>query len=103
MNNLQRMIFLNITGHSVEKLEDPFDLLSGDRYEFFLELAVDEEDELYSDKGVGLRAIFVSDENGEKITNFYLYEQGSEKVLDFELEEDEEAMVLAYCRDNAKE
>ncbi len=103
MNTLQRMIFLNITGHSVEKLEDPFGLLSGDRYEFFLELAVDEEDELYSDKGVGLRTIFVSDENGNKITNFYLYEIGSEKVLDFELEEEEEAMVLAYCSENAKE
>jgi hypothetical protein len=53
------MIHLNITGHSVEKLEDPFGLLSGDRYEFFLELNIDEEDELYSDKGIGLRVIFV--------------------------------------------
>jgi hypothetical protein len=103
MNNLKRMIHLNITGHSVEKLVDPFGLLSGDRYEFFLDLDVDEEDELYSDKGIGLRAIFVSDENGDKITNFYLYEQGSEKVLDFDLEEDEEELILAYCKDNAKE
>ena len=92
---------MNITGHSVEKLEDPFGLLSGDRYEFFLELDVDEEDELYSDKGIGLRTIYVNDENGDKITNFYLFEQGSEKVLDFALEEDEEALVLAYCRQSA--
>jgi hypothetical protein len=97
------MIQVNITGHSVEKLEDPFGLLSGDRYEFFLELDVDEEDELYSEKGIGLRAIFVSDENGDKITNSYLYERGSENVLDFALEEDEEALVLAYCKENAKE
>ncbi len=103
MNILQRMIHLNITGHTVEKLEDPFGLLSGDRYEFFLELEVDEEDELFSDKGIGLRTIFVSDENGEKITNFYLYEQGSENVLDFALEEDEEALVLAYCKEHAKD
>jgi hypothetical protein len=103
MNTLQRMIHVNITGHSVEKLEDPFGLLSGDRYEFFLELDVDEEDELYSEKGIGLRAIFVSDENGDKITNSYLYERGSENVLDFALEEDEEALVLAYCKENAKE
>jgi hypothetical protein len=103
MNTLQRMIHVNITGHSVEKLEDPFGLLSGDRYEFFLELDVDEEDELYSEKGIGLRAIFVSDENGDKITNSYLYERGSKNVLDFALEEDEEALVLAYCKENAKE
>ena len=97
------MIHLNITGHSVEKLEDPFGLLSGDRYEFFLELDVDEEDELYSDKGIGLRTLYVNDENGDKITNFYLFEQGSSKVLDFALEEDEEALVLAYCRQSAGE
>ncbi|MEH7437035.1 DUF6509 family protein [Neobacillus drentensis] len=97
------MIPLNITGHVVEKLEDPFGLLSGDRYEFFIELDVEEEDELYSEKGVGLKVIYVSDENGDKITNYYFYERESEKVLDFELEEDEEELVLAYCRENAVE
>jgi hypothetical protein len=97
------MIHLNITGHSVEKLEDPFGLLSGDRYEFFLELNIDEEDELYSDKGIGLRVIFVRDAGEEKITNYYLYESGSEKVLDFALEEDEEALVLDYCKQNTED
>jgi hypothetical protein len=94
------MIHLNITGHSVEKLEDPFGLLSGNRYEFFLELNVDEEDELFSDKGIGLRVIFVSDSDGDKITNYYFYERGDDKVLDFALEEDEEALVLEYCKEN---
>jgi hypothetical protein len=94
---------LNITGHSVEKLEDPFGLLSGDRYEFFLELSVDEEDELYSDTGIGLRVIFVRDAGDEKISNYYLYERGKEKVLDFALEDDEEALVLEYCKHNTAE
>ncbi|WP_413309453.1 DUF6509 family protein [Bacillus sp. 1P10SD] len=97
------MIPLNITGHEVEKLEDPFGLLSGDRYEFFLELDVDEEDELYSEKGIGIKVIYVSDENRDKITNYYFYERGSEKVLDFALEEDEEELVLAYCKENIVE
>ncbi|WP_066061509.1 DUF6509 family protein [Neobacillus soli] len=96
------MIPLNITGHTFEKLEDPFGLLSGERYEFFLELEVDEEDELYSDKGIGLKVIFVSDENGDKITNYYLYERGSEKILDLALEEDEETVVLTYCKQNVE-
>lgn len=99
----QRMINLNITGHTVEKLEDPFGLLSGDRYEFFLQLEIDEEDELYSEKGIGLRVIFVMDENGEKITNYHFYERGTEKVLDFALEEDEEDLVIAYCKENIGE
>lgn len=95
------MITLNITGHEVEKLEDPFGLLSGERYEFFLELEIDEEDELYSENGIGLKVIYVTDENEDKITNYYFYESGSEKVLDFALEDDEEALVLSYCKENA--
>ncbi|MEO2075413.1 MAG: DUF6509 family protein [Bacillus sp. (in: firmicutes)] len=97
------MITLNITGHEVEKLEDPFGLLSGERYEFFLELEIDEEDELYSENGIGLKVIYVTDENEDKITNYYFYERGSEKVLDFALEDDEEALVLSYCKENAVE
>ncbi|MBO0958343.1 pullulanase [Neobacillus sp. MM2021_6] len=97
------MILLNITGHEVEKLEDPFGLLPGDRYEFFLELDVDMEDELYSDKGIGLKVIYVSEETGDKITSYYFYERGSETVLDFALEEDEEELVLTYCQQHRVE
>jgi Family of unknown function (DUF6509) len=94
------MIPLNITGHTVEKLEDPFGLLSGDRYEFFLELDVDEEDELYSDKGVGIKVLFVIDEKGARMSHYHLFERGTEKVLDFALEDDEELLVFKYCEEN---
>lgn len=97
------MILLNITGHTVEKLEDPFGLLTGDRYEFFLELDVDEEDELYSENGIGLKVIFVIDGSEEKISSYHFFESGSEKVLDFALEEDEEELVLSYCKKNISE
>ncbi|WP_084361019.1 DUF6509 family protein [Neobacillus fumarioli] len=94
------MIYLNIIGHTVEKLEDPFGLLSGDRYEFFLDLEVDEEDELYSEKGTGLKVIFVVDEHETKIASYHFYEKDSEKVLDFDLEEDEKELVLNYCKEH---
>jgi peroxiredoxin len=97
------MILLNITGHTVEKLEDPFNLLSGDRYEFFLELEIEEEDELYSEKGVGLRLIFVIDEAGPRVSHYHLYERETDKILDFELEEDEELLVFNYCKENLSE
>lgn len=97
------MILLNITGHEMEKLEDPFGLLPGDRYEFFLELDVDIEDELYSENGIGLKVIYVSEESGDKISSYYFYERGSEKILDFALEEDEEAVVLTYCQQHREE
>ncbi len=91
---------MNITGHSVEKLEDPFGLLTGERYEFFLNLDIDEEDELFSDKGVGLKVILVIDEKKANIASYHFYEEQSEEVLDFALEEEEEELVLTYCRDN---
>lgn len=94
------MISLNITGHTVEKLVDPFGLLSGDRFEFFLELDVEEDDELYSDKGVGIKVLFVVDETGFRISHYHLYERGTEKILDFALEEDEELLVFNYCKEN---
>lgn len=94
------MISLNITGHTVEKLVDPFGLLSGDRYEFFLEIEVEEEDELYSEKGIGIKVLFVIDEKGPRISHYHLYERGTEKVLDFALEEDEELAVFDYCKEN---
>lgn len=94
------MISLNITGHTVEKLVDPFGLLSGDRYEFFIEIDVEEEDELFSDMGIGIRVLFVVDDSGPRISNYHLYERGSDKVLDFELEEDEELLVFNYCKEN---
>ncbi|WHZ01364.1 DUF6509 family protein [Neobacillus sp. YX16] len=94
------MISLNITGHTVEKLVDPFGLLSGDRYEFFLELEIDEEDELFSDKGIGMKVLLVVDEKGSRISHYHLYERGTEKILDFALEEDEELLVFDYCKEN---
>ncbi len=94
---------MNIIGHTVEKLVDPFGLLSGDRYEFFLELEVDEEDELFSEKGVGLRVLFVVDGEEMKISNYHFYEHATEEVLDFELEEDEEQLVFDYCKNHLEE
>ncbi|MDP4083606.1 MAG: DUF6509 family protein [Bacillota bacterium] len=89
---------MDITGHSVEKLEDPFGLLLGDRYEFFLYVDVDEDDELYSEKGIGLKVIYVVDENGSTIPTYHFYENETEKVLDFELEDDEVELVYEYCK-----
>jgi hypothetical protein len=94
------MISLNITGHTVEKLVDPFGLLSGDRYEFFLDVDIEEEDELYSDKGIGIRVLFVVDNGGPRVSNYHLYERGTERILDFALEEDEELSVFNYCQEN---
>ncbi|RHW42237.1 pullulanase [Neobacillus notoginsengisoli] len=88
---------MEITEHSVEHLEDPFGLLKGERYEFLLDIKVDEEDELYSELGTGLRIIFSVEDGQQKIAQYNFFEKESGQVLDFELEDDEEEMVLQYC------
>ncbi|MCM3568850.1 DUF6509 family protein [Neobacillus mesonae] len=91
---------MNITSYTVEKLEDPIGLLKGDRYEFFLDLDIDEEDELYSEKGIGLRVLFAVENDEGKIANYHFYEKESDEVLDFALEDDEEETVLHFCSEH---
>ena len=91
---------MNITGHTVELLEDPFGLLSGSRYEYFLNIEVDEEDELYTEKGLLLKVLFLVNGDERRILQSYFIEQETEKVLDFELEEEEVVQVSKYCEEN---
>ncbi|RFB18808.1 pullulanase [Bacillus sp. HNG] len=94
---------MNITGYSVEKLNDPTGILEGDRYEFFLDIEVPVDDELYSENGIELKVIYAVDQKGERIAQYYFYERGTEKVLDFELEEDEEIAVNMFCKEHLED
>ncbi|THE10243.1 pullulanase [Bacillus timonensis] len=94
---------MNITGYSVEKLKDPTGILEGERYEFFLDIEVPEEDELYSENGIELKVIYAVDQKGERIAQYYFYERGTEKVLDFELEEEEERTVNNFCKEHLED
>ncbi|KMJ59460.1 pullulanase [Bacillus sp. LL01] len=93
---------MNIKGYEVEKLNDPTGIIEGDRYEFLLNLEVDEEDELYSEEGVYLKVIFAVNESGSRIAQYQFYEVNSNKLLDFGMEEEEEQVVLAYCGEHYK-
>jgi uncharacterized protein (UPF0128 family) len=94
---------LIINEYSVELLEDPFGILQGNRYEFILHLSVDEEDELYTEKGVYLRVIFTVNDIDKKISQYSFHERTSERYLEFELEEDEEQMVFNFCLEHFHE
>lgn len=91
---------MNITGHTVELLEDPFGLLTGERYEYYLNIEVDEEDEIFTDKGLLLKVLFLVNGEERRILQSYFIEQGTEKVLDFELEDDEVVQVKTYCEEH---
>lgn len=89
---------MEITNHVVEKMNDPTGIIVGDRYEFILDVEVDEEDELFTEGGLELRVILASDEQGERIVQYHFTDKASKELLDFALEEDEEAEILAYCK-----
>jgi hypothetical protein len=91
---------IEIQSYTVEKLEDPFGILSGERYEYLMEIAVPEDDELYTEKGLMLRVIYVIDDNKNQISKYEFIESETQSVLDFELEEDELSMVMQFCKDH---
>ncbi|CAM4211081.1 DUF6509 family protein [Paenibacillus alkaliterrae] len=89
--------------YSVDLMKDPFGILTGSRYEFMLDLDVAEDDELYQEEGVSLRVIYVVEEEASRIAKYEFLTTSSNKYIDFELEEDEEKMVLAFCKEQVQE
>ena len=96
----ERVKTMNITSYTVEYIQDPTGILTGDRYEFFLDIDVDEEDELYSENGIRLRVLYFKNGEDERILNYHFVEGSSGTVLDFALDEEEEKTISAFCRDN---
>ncbi|MGZ9585787.1 DUF6509 family protein [Paenibacillus marinisediminis] len=94
---------LNIKEYSVEPIRDPFGILSGERYEFVLDLDVPEEDELYSENGVFIRAIFMVDGEVSRIAKYDFYEGSTNEYLDFDMEPEEEEAVAAFCKEHLPE
>ncbi|WP_456271105.1 DUF6509 family protein [Bacillus sp. AK031] len=93
---------MEITGHTVEKLKDPTGILTGERYEYILNVEVSEEDELFTENGLLIKAIYAVDEKGARVAQYYLMEESTEKYFDFELEEEEEELVTTYITEHHK-
>ena len=90
---------MDITQFSIEEILDPTNIIEGKRFEFLLDVEVDEEDELYSPAGLEIRVIVGVIEENVRLMNYFILDKEDEKYLDFALEEDEEAMILAFCKE----
>ncbi|MCR8641801.1 DUF6509 family protein [Paenibacillus sp. N1-5-1-14] len=90
---------LTITGYSVELIKDPFGILTGERYEFIVDIEVPEDDELYSDKGIYVRAVYRVEDAKMDMLKHEIIERGSLNVLDFELEDEEAAVLDEFCKE----
>ena len=90
---------MNITQFSIEEILDPTNIIEGKRFEFLLDVEVDEEDELYSPVGLEIRIIAGVNDDNVRIVNYFISDKANNELLDFALEEDEEAMILAFCKE----
>lgn len=90
---------MEISAFSMEEIKDPTNIIEGKRFEFLLDVEIDEEDELYTEAGIEVRVIVAQNENDFRILNYFIIEKAENKFLDFALEEDEEAMILNFCRE----
>ncbi|QAY65972.1 DUF6509 family protein [Paenibacillus protaetiae] len=91
---------MKITEYSVEPIKDPFGILEGARYEFIIIIDVDEDDELYSDNGLYVRAIYSVAGNKSGLVKYELHERGTDAYLDFDLEDDEVDILEAFCKEH---
>ncbi|RID87113.1 pullulanase [Peribacillus asahii] len=94
---------ITITEYSVEKLKDPFGILTGERFEYVLDIEVPEDDELYTEGGLSIRLIYVVDGEEQTIKQYNIIAKANEEVLDFDLEEEELHMLLAFCKKHIEE
>lgn len=91
---------MEIFEYAVEQLIDPTGILEGNRFEYFLHVEVDEEDELYSEHGVGIRVLYVEVDGEKRIASYHFFERGTDKIIDFEMEDDEFDVVFAFCQEH---
>lgn len=94
---------MEIEAYTVEKIKDPFGILSGDRYEFRLEIEVAEDDELHVAGGLYIRAIYRVDGESGSIVKYELYKRLNDAYVDAELEDEEERMLQTFCGEHFSE
>ncbi|KAB7673065.1 DUF6509 family protein [Bacillus sp. B1-b2] len=88
---------MNITEYTVEQIKDPTGILQGDRFEFFLTIEWDEEDELAAEENLQLKVLFYIDEKESKILDYHFYNSLDNKYLDFGLEDEELLELNTFC------
>ncbi|WP_342563539.1 DUF6509 family protein [Paenibacillus sp. FSL R7-0345] len=94
---------LTFTSYTVEDVKDPFGILSGKRYEFMINLDIPEEDELYEESGVSVRAIVKAEAGEAVLVTYDLLETTTGRLLEFDLEDEEEAELAQFCKEHLPE
>lgn len=88
---------MNITEYIVEEIIDPTGVIEGQRFEFRLYVMLDEEDELYTEGGIGIRTILAVLDGETRLVLAQFFNRANDEVYPFELEEEELAELLQFC------
>ena len=89
---------MNITQFSIDEIKDPTNIIEGKRYEFLLDVEIDEEDELYTEAGIEIRVLIGHNGDEVRILNYFIMDKKDNEYLDFALEDEEEQMIIEFCR-----
>lgn len=90
---------MDITQFSMEEILDPTNIIEGKRFEFILDVDIDEEDELYHEAGIEIRVLIGEKEGAPFILNYFIIEKAEGEYLDFALEDDELEEILTFCKE----
>lgn len=90
---------MEIGAFSVEEIKDPTNIIEGKRFEFLIDIEVDEDDDLYSEAGIEARVIVGQKEEEVRILNYFLLDKGDNKMLEFALEEEEEEIIFRFVQE----
>lgn len=89
---------------TIERMRDPYGILTGERFELYLELEVDEEDELYTEEGVRLRVVYVKEEGGgSRIVKYEFLNAATGAYIDMEMTEEEETFIDSFCNEQIEQ
>ena len=89
---------MNITQFSIDEIKDPTNIIEGKRYEFLLDVEIDEEDELYTEAGIEIRVLIGHNGDEVRVLNYFIIDKKDNEYLDFALEDEEEQMIIEFCR-----
>ena len=90
---------MELGAFSVEEIKDPTNIIEGKRFEFLIDLEVDEEDDLYSEAGIETRVIVGQKDEEVRILNYFLIDKADNEILEFALEEEEEEMIFRFVQE----
>jgi len=87
-----------VTELELSEIADPFQILKGKRYEFIMNLEIEEDDELFDEQGVQLRVIYVVDGENYSIARYEFLNAVTKKYIDIEMEDDELMYIDQLCK-----